>query len=478
MTGGRYSCSSFIIVDGGCSGGNNTGSTGNGDSGGVSSRKLQPLSSSPATGRCNNNRNRRPSTTTAAAFVHMKKTWKNVAAMLFAVAFVTTATATFYFNYAATTATACCVVGQPSTSRRESSNFAAAADDEPGRGKFGLSVVRASKLYTVCETRGYHRRDDLVTFAGRRRLQTSDSTTGGSPGENDESRDSGPRNSDEANETALIYFITPTYPRREQIAELTRLGQTLMHVPRLHWIVADDRPDCSPQIMNLLPDFSIPYTYIASPMPTIYRRDPNAMPRGVSNRRAALNWIRLNHDVNDSDAVIYFGDDDNTFHLDLFKEIRSTKKISMFPVGLIGEYGVSSPIINNGKVIGFFDSWPAKRKFPVDMAGFAINVQLLFKYPYATMPYKVGFEEDRFLSALAIQLDEIEPKAENCTRILVWHTQTVKKPKPVVMIKSKTTLPGSLATLLNQVTMLGIGEVSETTGVRSYMTKNGITIRV
>lgn len=32
------------------------------------------------------------------------------------------------------------------------------------------------------------------------------------------------------------------------------------------------------------------------------------------------------------------------------------------------------------------------------------------------------------------------------------------------MIKSKATLPGSLATLLNQVTMLGIGEVSETTG--------------
>lgn len=100
----------------------------------------------------------------------------------------------------------------------------------------------------------------------------------------------------------------------------------------------------------------IPYTYIASPMPAIYRRTTDAIPRGVSNRRAALNWIRLNHDANDSNAVIYFGDDDNTFHLDLFKEIRTTKKISMFPVGLIGEYGVSSPIIdkvsnNSGRII-------------------------------------------------------------------------------------------------------------------------------
>lgn len=70
-----------------------------------------------------------------------------------------------------------------------------------------------------------------------------------------------------------------------------------------------------------------------------------------------------------------------------------------------------------GKVIGFFDSWPAKRKFPVDMAGFAIHVQLLFQYPYATMPYKAGFEEDRFLTALSIKLDDIEPKANNCTRV-------------------------------------------------------------
>lgn len=49
-------------------------------------------------------------------------------------------------------------------------------------------------------------------------------------------------------------------------------------------------------------------------------------------------------------------------------------------------------------------------------------------------------------------------------QILVWHTQTLKKPKPIVMVKSKATLPGSLATLLDQVTMLGIGGVSETTG--------------
>ena len=34
-----------------------------------------------------------------------------------------------------------------------------------------------------------------------------------------------------------IYFVTPTYPRNEQIADHTRLAQTLLHVKNLHWIM-------------------------------------------------------------------------------------------------------------------------------------------------------------------------------------------------------------------------------------------------
>lgn len=53
----------------------------------------------------------------------------------------------------------------------------------------------------------------------------------------------------------VIYFVTPTYPRREQIPELTRLGQTLMHVKNLHWIVADDNEACNPSLVKLLKKF-------------------------------------------------------------------------------------------------------------------------------------------------------------------------------------------------------------------------------
>lgn len=50
----------------------------------------------------------------------------------------------------------------------------------------------------------------------------------------------------------LFYYICY---RREQIAELTRLGQTLMHVQNLFWIVADDSDVCNARLDKLLDNF-------------------------------------------------------------------------------------------------------------------------------------------------------------------------------------------------------------------------------
>ena len=91
--------------------------------------------------------------------------------------------------------------------------------------------------------------------------------------------------------------------------------------------------------------------------------------------------------------------------------------MSMFPVGLVTKLGVSTPIVKNGQVIGFYDGWIAKRKFPVDMAGFAVNVQYLLQRPNATMPFRVGYEEDGFMQSLGIKAAEIEPLAFNCTKV-------------------------------------------------------------
>ena len=57
--------------------------------------------------------------------------------------------------------------------------------------------------------------------------------------------------------------------------------------------------------------------------------------------------------------------------------MRWTKKVSMWPVGLVTGLALSSPILRNGRMIGFYDGFQGGRKFPVDMAGFAVNIKYL-----------------------------------------------------------------------------------------------------
>ena len=113
----------------------------------------------------------------------------------------------------------------------------------------------------------------------------------------------------------------------------------------------------------------------------------------MAGRNEAIRWIVENVE---GDGVMYFADDDNTYDLRLFEEvgneltntsptfnitmqIRTTRTVSFFPVGLVGNLGVSSPIVRDGKIVGFFDGWIGNRVFAVDMAGFAVNIATLKK---------------------------------------------------------------------------------------------------
>ncbi|XP_043204743.1 galactosylgalactosylxylosylprotein 3-beta-glucuronosyltransferase S-like [Amphibalanus amphitrite] len=224
----------------------------------------------------------------------------------------------------------------------------------------------------------------------------------------------------------VLYVVTPTYRRVEQVPELTRLGQTLLTVPHLVWMVVEDADACSPHVAALLDRLGIPYVHLASAMPAQYRSE-RYVPRGVSNRRAAMSWLR--DQSPQPTGVMYFLDDDNTIDIRLLEQMRHTKKVSMFPVGLVADYLVSSPIVQEGRVTGWFDGWIVDRQFPVDMAGFAVNLSLVMASD-ALMPYHAGYEEDKLLRAFGITMDEIEPLANQCTEVLVWHTKTKKNQPP------------------------------------------------
>ncbi|KFB44758.1 AGAP001367-PA-like protein [Anopheles sinensis] len=230
-----------------------------------------------------------------------------------------------------------------------------------------------------------------------------------------------------------LYIITPTYRRPEQIPEMTRLGYTLKHVPNVLWIVVEDSENRTDAVTRLLEDIGVPYVQLAAPMPAQYRKQ-KVKPRGVSNRNRALQWIRANA----TEGILYFADDDNTYNLKLFEQLRHVRKVAMFPVGLISKYQVSSPIVKNGTITGFYDGWLGGRKYPLDMAGFAVSVKFLHSRPKAQMPFKPGYEEDGFLRSLEpLDLKEVELLASNCTEILTWHTQARKNPPAPALDRKK-----------------------------------------
>ncbi|XP_016955854.1 galactosylgalactosylxylosylprotein 3-beta-glucuronosyltransferase P isoform X2 [Drosophila biarmipes] len=220
-----------------------------------------------------------------------------------------------------------------------------------------------------------------------------------------------------------LYIITPTYRRPEQLAELTRLGYTLKHVANLLWLVIEDANATNPLVGHTLDRIGVPYEYMVAPMPEKYKQTKRAKPRGVSNRNRGLEYLRQHA----TEGVLYFADDDNTYDISIFEQMRYISKVAMWPVGLVTKTGVSSPIIKNGKLVGYYDGWIGGRKYPVDMAGFAVSVKFLKERPDAQMPFKPGYEEDGFLRSLApLDSTEIEFLADECRDILTWHTQTKK----------------------------------------------------
>ncbi|XP_078494765.1 3-beta-glucuronosyltransferase 2 [Ciona intestinalis] len=214
-----------------------------------------------------------------------------------------------------------------------------------------------------------------------------------------------------------IHAITSTYARLTQKADLTRLIQTLMHLSNFHWILIEDSKEKTPLVTKLLQRSGLNYTHL--------NKKNGEQIGGVKDlltRNAALAWVRKN--LGPNDGVVYFMDDDNTYDLKVFEDMRSTKVASIWPVALVGGLIVEGPVrCKNGKVLTWRAIWKPDRTIPVDMAGFAISTALLRQHPDVNF-VGVGDLESRFLGDLGLTRNRMEAKGKNCTEVYVWHTQT------------------------------------------------------
>lgn len=102
--------------------------------------------------------------------------------------------------------------------------------------------------------------------------------------------------------------------------------------------------------------------------------------------------------------------------------MEKIQRVGVWPVGLVGGLMVEKPICDNvtKQVHGFNAAWKPDRPFPVDMAGFAINLELLLKHKDAWFSYDVqgGYQESEILRQI-ITRDQLEPLADCCTKVSI-----------------------------------------------------------
>ena len=232
-------------------------------------------------------------------------------------------------------------------------------------------------------------------------------------------------------ESPTIFVLTGTYPRLEQKAELTRLCNTLLLVPKLHWIIVEDAKNKTDLMTRFLHKCGVEYTHLNIRTP---EKGENNF-GGRVQRNLGLQWLRDNAGGGPVNGVIFIADDDNSYSPRLFDRMRNTKRVSVWPVGFAGGLKVEKPKVElqNGepKVVGWDVEYAKERKFGTDMAGFAINYNFFLSKPKAEFygnkgRVPPGHEEDEFLKTLVSDISELEPKISN--EVLVWHTQAKDVP--------------------------------------------------
>lgn len=232
----------------------------------------------------------------------------------------------------------------------------------------------------------------------------------------------------------IIYMITPTYKRRTQMVDLTRVSQTLRlakesgYHERLYWILLEDADFPSHRIRHVAIQSGISFAHVSLRTPYASRTKFKAH-RGLEQRNRGLDLV----EEIGAEGVVYFLDDDNAYHVQLFHELAYTTHVSVFGTGLPGGSAYERCRVdpNTGKVEKLLTTWEAPRTFPIDMAGFAFATHHLARTKAAGKKMRFsqdmlpGYLENDLISFAAGTVTELQPLAANCTRILAWHVKTV-----------------------------------------------------
>ena len=125
-----------------------------------------------------------------------------------------------------------------------------------------------------------------------------------------------------------IFVITPTHTRQTQKIDLTSMCHTLMHIPKLTWIIIEDGSESTKLVTNFIQRCKVEIVHLLTKTSSKYIPKKGqhrwSKPRGVEQRNAGLSWLRQHYSPENCNGVVYFGDDDNKYDLRLFDEVSNT----------------------------------------------------------------------------------------------------------------------------------------------------------
>ena len=92
--------------------------------------------------------------------------------------------------------------------------------------------------------------------------------------------------------------------------------------------------------------------------------------------------------------------------------------MSVWPVGFVGGARWAGPVCSGNRVVDFHTKWHRNTQFPMDNAGFAVNIRILIsrKPNVNFLPIRERVQS-KFLEKLTTR-NKLEGLANNCTKVI------------------------------------------------------------
>ena len=228
----------------------------------------------------------------------------------------------------------------------------------------------------------------------------------------------------------LLVVITPTYTRQKlnpksatRVFRKYTLSQMFISMcyattgggTDVWWYLIDEN------ISDPIPSFAdkcahVHVTRLPAPPPS----NTTSKHRGVDHRNTGLEHALRDH--KGKNAAVYFADDDNLYAPTLWATAAGASHDALlWPVGWMEDKdGGDAPVHTNGEIHGFQTKFCGKRrKFAIDMAGFAVPLDATANVKFQH-EWDKGLLETSFLEG--IELQGVRVRAVTTSHdVLAWH---------------------------------------------------------